>query len=138
MLFKLAQKEGIALFFAILTGIILYMALGMLYYSPLLFGNRWVQLLNIEVGKMNIGLLLLSTILSNVILYSILQLSQSETLVDGALIGGAIGLIVAFAYAKDFLFGLGEKSHNVFLLYLIAVGYHVIALTIIGAVMMFF
>ncbi len=49
-----------------------------------------------------------------------------------------VGIIVALAYAKDFIFGLGTNTKNTLALYIISVGYHVIALSIIGTVMMFF
>ncbi|MDQ0252644.1 uncharacterized membrane-anchored protein YitT (DUF2179 family) [Evansella vedderi] len=125
--------------FAIITGVILYMAIGMLYYSPMLFGNRWVEILNIKDPKQpNYGLLSLVTIFTVILLYGILLISQAETVFDGLMVGGAVGIIIALAYAKDFIFGLGSASKNQVILYFIAIGYHFIALTIIGAVMMLF
>ena len=121
---------------AILIGVVLYMVSGMIYYSVL--GNRWVDLLNIKPEQPNYGLLSFVTLLTSTMLYGVLQLSQAETLLDGALVGGAVGIIVALAYAKDFIFGLGTNSKKPRYIYFIAVGYHVIALTIIGTVMMFF
>lgn len=121
---------------AIILGVVIYMVSGMIYYSVL--GKRWVDLLNIKPDQPNYGLLTLVTVLTSTILYSLLRLSQAETLLDGAFIGGLVGLIVAFAYAKDFIFGLGTNSKNAKGVFFIAVGYHVIALTLIGAVMMFF
>lgn len=121
---------------AIIIGVIIYMVSGMIYYSIL--GNRWVELLNIKPEQPNYGLLTVVTLLTNIVLYSILRLSQAETLLDGALVGAGVGLIVALAYAKDFIFGLGSSSNKPAVLYFIAIGYHIIALTIIGSVMMFF
>ncbi|WP_078551395.1 DUF1761 domain-containing protein [Bacillus alkalicellulosilyticus] len=121
---------------AIVSGVVLYMISGMIYYSIL--GNRWVDLLNIKPEQPNYGLLTLVTVLTSTALYGVLRLSQAETLLEGALVGGGVGLIVALAYAKDFIFGLGINSKNSLSIYFIAVGYHLIALTIIGAVMMFF
>ncbi|MBU9723281.1 MULTISPECIES: DUF1761 domain-containing protein [Bacillaceae] len=121
---------------AILSGVVLYMVSGMIYYSVL--GNRWVDLLNIKPEQPNYGLLTLVTVITSTMLYGVLQLSQAKTLVDGALIGGGVGIIVALAYAKDFIFGLGTNSKKPASVYFIAVGYHVIALTLIGTVMMFF
>ncbi|WP_018922721.1 DUF1761 domain-containing protein [Salsuginibacillus kocurii] len=122
----------------IVTGIILYMIIGMLYYSPFLFGNRWVQLLQISPSQPRYGLLTLVTILTSTLLYSVLHLAQASTVGEGALIGCCLGVIIALAYAKDFLFGLGSSTKNPFSLYLLSVGYHLIALSIIGAVMMMF
>lgn len=121
---------------AIISGVVLYMASGMIYYSVL--GNRWVDLLNIKPEQPNYGLLTLVTVLTSTMLSVVLRLSQAETLLDGALIGGGVGLIVALAYAKDFIFGLGTNSKKPAVLYFIAIGYHVIALILIGSVMMFF
>ncbi len=121
---------------AIISGVVLYMISGMIYYS--LLGNRWVDLLNIKPEQPNYGLLTLVTLLTSTMLYGLLRLSQAETLLDGALVGMAVGIIVALAYAKDFIFGLGTNSKKPAAIYFIAIGYHVIALTIIGTVMMFF
>lgn len=121
---------------AVLTGVIIYMVSGMIYYSVL--GNRWVELLNIKPEQPRYGLLTLVTLLTSVLLYSVLQLSQAQTLIDGALIGGILGIIIALAYAKDFIFGLGTNSTKPASIYFIAVGYHVFALTLIGTIMMFF
>ncbi|UOE94527.1 DUF1761 domain-containing protein [Alkalihalobacillus sp. LMS39] len=121
---------------AIVSGVVLYMISGMIYYSVL--GNRWVDLLNIKPEQPNYGLLTLVTILTSTLLYGVLKLSQAVTLLDGALIGGAVGVIVALAYAKDFIFGLGTNSKKPVTIYFIAIGYHVIALAIIGTVMIFF
>ena len=121
---------------AIISGVVLYMASGMIYYSIL--GNRWVDLLNIKPEQPNYGLLTLVTVMTSTMLYGLLRLSQAETLLDGALIGGAVGLIVALAYAKDFIFGLGSKRKKPAVIYFIAIGYHVLALIIVGTVMMFF
>ncbi|MCL7749502.1 DUF1761 domain-containing protein [Halalkalibacter alkaliphilus] len=121
---------------AVLTGVIIYMVSGMIYYSVL--GNRWVDLLNIKPEQPNYGMLTLVTLFTSIVMYGVLHLSQAQTLVDGALLGGAVGIIVALAYAKDFIFGLGTNSKKPTTIYLIAVGYHFIALTIIGTVMMFF
>ena len=121
---------------AIIIGVMIYMVSGMIYYSIL--GNRWEELLNIKPEQPNYGLLTLVTILTTVVLYGILLLSQAATLLDGALVGAGVGLIVALAYAKDFIFGLGSSSNKPVSLYFIAIGYHIIALTTIGTVMMFF
>ncbi|GAE26802.1 hypothetical protein JCM9140_2903 [Halalkalibacter wakoensis JCM 9140] len=121
---------------AIISGVILYMVSGMIYYS--IVGNRWIDWLNIKPEQPNYGLLSLVTLLTSIVLYGFLYLSQAESLLDGALTGGAVGVIVALAYAKDFIFGLGTNSKKPVSIYFIAVGYHILALTIIGAVMMFF
>ncbi|MDG5788396.1 DUF1761 domain-containing protein [Evansella sp. AB-P1] len=122
---------------AIVVGVLLYMALGMLYYSPLLFGNKWVQILNIKPEHPNYGLLSLVTVLTTILLYGAIQFSQAESVLDGMIVGAVIGVIIALAYAKDFIFGLGTNSKKPLSLYFISVGYHFIALTIIGSVMMF-
>ncbi|UCZ51606.1 DUF1761 domain-containing protein [Bacillus shivajii] len=122
----------------IFIGIVIYMAIGMFYYSPILFGNRWVKLLNITPSHPRYGILTLVTILTSTLLAVALQLSEAETIIDGALFGLFLGVIVALAYAKDFIFGLGTHTQKPLALYFICVGYHIIVLTIIGAVMMMF
>lgn len=58
----------------ILIGIIIYMGVGMLYYSPFLLGNKWVEVLNIKDPKRNYGLLSLVTVLTTTVLYALLQI----------------------------------------------------------------
>ena len=122
--------------YAIAIGFIIYMVSGMIYYS--LLGNRWVSELEIKPDQPKYGLLTAVTLLTTAVLYFLLQVSLAETLLDGAFIGLGVGVIVSLAYAKDFIFGLGSCSKKPLVLYCIAVGYHLIALTIIGTVMMFF
>ncbi|WP_096200251.1 DUF1761 domain-containing protein [Bacillus sp. FJAT-45350] len=61
----------------IIIGVILYMVIGMIYYSPLLFGNRWVELLDIKPEQPKFGLLTIVTVLTTVLLYSVLHLTQA-------------------------------------------------------------
>ncbi len=114
------------------------MVIGMIYYSPFLFGNRWVELLKIDSPKFPIGLLSAVTIATSVALAVLLHVTGAETIGDGALIGALIGVMVSLAYAKDFVFGIGTNSKNALHVYFITIGYHFIALTIIGSVMMIF
>ncbi|TMW70969.1 DUF1761 domain-containing protein [Alteribacter natronophilus] len=123
----------------ILIGTILYIAIGMLYYSPLLFGSRWVDLLNIRDAKQpNYGLVSLVTLFTVAVLYSLLVVSGAETALDGAFLGFLTGLIVVFAYSKDFLFGLGHATRDARTTFMIGAGYHLIALTAAGTVMSLF
>ncbi|ADU28892.1 hypothetical protein Bcell_0610 [Evansella cellulosilytica DSM 2522] len=121
---------------AILTGVVIYMVSGMIYYTIL--GNKWVTNLNITPNQPNYGLLSLVTLMTTIFLYGVLRVTGAESFLDGGLIGGGIGCIVALSYAKDFIFGLGTNSKSALTIYVIAVGYHIIALTTIGIVMMFF
>ncbi|MCC5890119.1 MAG: DUF1761 family protein [Alkalibacterium sp.] len=123
---------------SIISGVIIYIALGMLYYSPVLFGNLWVELLDIKAEEPNYGVLTLVTLLTSTVLSLLLYWTGAETYLDGILTGLAVGSIVTLAYAKDFLFGLGQHSTRPLQTYCIAAGYHLIALPLIGLVMMFF
>ncbi|WP_026690898.1 DUF1761 domain-containing protein [Alteribacter aurantiacus] len=121
---------------SILLGVIIYISIGMLYYSPLLFGNKWVEVLNIkEANPPNYGLVSLVTLVITVVLYLLLQVAGAQTIIDGFLVGLLTGVIVTLAYGKDFLFGLGAHTKNEQLTFVLAAGYHLLALTIIGAVM---
>ncbi|GAA0464054.1 DUF1761 domain-containing protein [Alkalibacillus silvisoli] len=124
---------------AIISGIILYMAIGMLYYSPLLFGEIWVRLLKIDQPEHpRYGLLTFVTIMTVLLTYFLLHLTNASTLIDGLIVGLGLGVVVSLAYAKDFIFGLGIHTENAFKVYLIGVGYHLFSLPVIGLVMMFF
>ncbi|MGD7043100.1 DUF1761 domain-containing protein [Jeotgalibacillus proteolyticus] len=123
---------------SILLGVLIYIVIGMVYYSPLLFGLKWVNLLNIQDPKPNYGLLSLTALLTTIVLYALLQFAAADSFASGALIGVAAGIIVTLAYAKDFLFGLGTNTKQSRMVFLIGAGYHVIALSIIGGVMTLF
>lgn len=119
---------------AILIGAVLYMGIGMAYYSVL--GKRWVALLGLGSEQPRYGLLTLVTILASAALFGLLKIADAETVVDGVLLGLLAGVLVALAYAKDFIFGLGASSKKASQVFGIAVGYHVLALTLMGTAMM--
>ncbi|WP_017187173.1 DUF1761 domain-containing protein [Alkalibacillus haloalkaliphilus] len=121
---------------AIILGIIIYMVLGMVYYSPKVLGHLWINYLNIQEFKTpRYDVLSLATFLTVSILYFILQWSEANTPFEGLYIGLLVGVLVALAYAKDFVFGLGENTGSSLKVYFIAVGFHIIALSVIGMVM---
>ncbi|PYZ96426.1 hypothetical protein CR205_11935 [Alteribacter lacisalsi] len=121
----------------ILAGTVLYIAVGMLYYSPLLFGNRWVDVLKINTKEHppNFPMVTLVTLFTAAALYGILTLAGAETAGAGALYGLLTGIVVVLAYAKDFLFGLGHATKSAVYTFVVAAGYHLIALTLIGTIM---
>ncbi|UTR12838.1 DUF1761 domain-containing protein [Evansella sp. LMS18] len=126
-----------AMIFAVLAGAVIYMVSGMVYYTVL--GNRWVDLLNIKNPEQpNYGLLSFVTLLTSLILFGLIRFSGAETFTGGAFAGLLTGLIVSLAYSKDFIFGLGTSTKNALHVFLIAAGYHAIALTLIGGVMALF
>ncbi|GEN44611.1 DUF1761 domain-containing protein [Alkalibacillus haloalkaliphilus] len=121
---------------AIILGVIIYMVLGMVYYSPKVLGRLWVKYLNIQEFKTpRYDVLSLATFLTVSILYFILRWSEANTALEGLYLGALVGLLVALAYAKDFVFGLGENTGSSLKVYFIAVGFHIIVLSVIGLVM---
>ncbi|MDV2581534.1 DUF1761 domain-containing protein [Alkalibacillus haloalkaliphilus] len=121
---------------AIILGVIIYMVLGMVYYSPKVLGRLWIKHLNIQEFKTpRYDVLSLATFLTVSILYFILRWSEANTALEGLYLGALVGVLVALAYAKDFVFGLGENTGSSLKVYFIAVGFHIIALSVIGLVM---
>jgi hypothetical protein len=127
-------------YLAVLVAAIVNMALGALWYSPALFGKRWMDLMGFKQEDMQkrmagaqrayiltfIGSLLMAYALGRVIWYA-----DAFTLMAGSMIGllAWIGF-VATTHATNYLFE--GKS---FPLFTLNMGYHLVALVIMGALL---
>lgn len=119
-------------YFAILAGGILYMAFGALYFSPLLFGEKWTRLNNLKFGKQNnntsyiIGSIFVAFI-SSFLIALIVQVTGADSLLSGLMIGMLIGILAALAYLKNTLFGMTSIK-----IFAIAITDHIISFTLLS------
>ncbi|MDF2962156.1 MAG: hypothetical protein K0S39_3891 [Paenibacillus sp.] len=119
-------------YLAVLVGGLVYMAFGALYYSPVLFGNTWVQLnkANLDKRKSQTPMFVSSPVvafLSSVLMAVIVQAVHADDLGSGLLLGIMMALLLALAYFKNAAFGLMSGKA-----YAIAIGDHAIAFVILG------
>lgn len=120
---------------AILVGALSSFVLGGLWYHPRLLGAQWMELTGrseepvcIRCVIQTFGGALVASLVSTAALVGVLQ--ANPTIGDGADWGLRIGLMwVATSFATNYLF-----ERRPFRLYLINAGYHLVQLTLAGAV----
>lgn len=117
---------------AILIGTIITMAIGALWYSPVLFGKIWAKLVGLNSQNRNssagpmIGAMLMNLI-ATVLLAIFIQLTGAANAGEGLLIALLLALAIAAKIAMNYFFE-GKKLN----LFLITAGYHTITLLISG------
>jgi len=121
-------------FLAILVAAIASMALGALWYSPLLFGNAWLQELGKDADDLGSPLPAMigsavSCLVSAICVAIFVQALNAESVVEGAVVGLLCGLgLVAMSMLSDSLFsGWGWR------LYFIQMGYRAVYLALMGS-----
>lgn len=120
---------------AILVAAVSSMALGALWYSPVLFGNAWREELGKDKSDPGTSMQAMigsavSCLVSAVCVAIIIQAFGAYSIVAGAAVGGLCGIgFVAMAMLSDSLFsGWGWK------LYFIQAGYRLTYLVAMGAI----
>jgi hypothetical protein len=121
----------------VIGGAVIAMALGMLWYSPFLFGKKWMELTGMSQESMNpegssvkkvylistgislITAYVLAVIISNLVLVSV---------VSAIVVGFFVWLgFVATSMANEYIYGPQKKS---WLLYGLHSGYHLVSLVL--------
>lgn len=128
---ELSNLNVIAVVVATIAG----MAIGALWYSPVLFGNAWLAALGKTEEELSspapamIGSVVASLV-SAICIAIIVTAFGATTIVSGALVGALCGIgLVATAMLSDSLFcGWGWP------LYFIQSGYRVVYLVVMGAI----
>jgi high-affinity Fe2+/Pb2+ permease len=113
-----------------LVAIVIGMVVGSLWYSPLLFGNVWMNLIQKKredmvspTGPM-IGAVVVSTV-NSIILGLFLHALYAQTIVEGLTVAALLALVIIMATLINYLFeGRAMK------LLTIQVGYHVVVFLI--------
>ncbi|WP_243387369.1 DUF1761 domain-containing protein [Bacillus kexueae] len=117
-------------FVAIILGGLLYMAFGAFYYSPILFGKKWAVLNNVdlkEAGAKPFVSAIAVAFLNSILMATLVELTSTETVSGAVVLGLIVSAILSFSYFKNMMFGMMKKS-----VFLIAIGDHVIILTILS------
>jgi hypothetical protein len=121
---------------AVFTGAAVYFILGALWYSPVLFANKWMALMEKsedDFGEPNPMLFVWSFILQFIGTLSLalfLEAMLIQSALDGAIIGFGAGAGFVFSLAGT----TGLFSDTKLQLHFINYGYHVIGLTIAGLI----
>ncbi|WP_010175989.1 DUF1761 domain-containing protein [Bacillus coahuilensis] len=110
---------------AFIVGAILYMVYGGIYYSILLKNKK-----NPPIAYV---VSVLIAFASSFLVGTIVQATGVDSMLNGALIGMAIGFLISIVYVKNMMFGLIEKR-----VCYMAIGDHFVIFTILGAVHGFF
>ena len=123
-------------YLAVVVAIVINMAAGAAWYSPLLFGKPWMAANGLteesirEAGSATRGYVV-AVIASIVIAFAVAlfaQASGADTPVEGLILGLAAGLgFVATTFAANYIFESRPLK-----LYLINAGYPVVSLALIG------
>ncbi|WP_397538659.1 DUF1761 domain-containing protein [Rummeliibacillus pycnus] len=109
-------------YFAIIAGGILYMIYGAIYYL-ILVGKE-----NQSEGALKYVISVIVAFISSFFIALLVQATNSNNLLEGAMLGGIIGILISIVYLKNSLFGLVNKKN-----FLIAIGDHLIIFTLLGA-----
>ena len=123
-------------YLAVLAAVVLNMALGALWYSPILFGRPWMAVHGFteesikESGGAGTGYAV-SVIVSVVLAFAVALVAEatgSDTAVEGLLLGLLLGVgFVATTAGVNYVFESRPRK-----LYLINVGYPVVSIALIG------
>lgn len=109
---------------AIIIGGLLYMIYGTIYYSILLGKKKEQQ----TEGPLKYIYSVIIAFISSILMAILINATGAETLLQGALIGFIIGVIIKMVYVKNALFGLISKKST-----LIAICDHLVIFTLLGA-----
>lgn len=114
-------------YLAVLAGGILYMIYGGIYYTVMV-GKE-----NQSKGASKYVVSVVVAFISSTLIAILVQATSSDSLIDGAVVGGIVGLLISIVYLKNTLFGLVNTKNC-----LIAIGDHLIIFTLLGMLHGFF
>ncbi|KUP04054.1 hypothetical protein Q75_16680 [Bacillus coahuilensis p1.1.43] len=115
-------------YLAILAGAFAYMIFGAVYYSPLLFGDVWMQLHQKQASDpVKYAGSAIVAIVSSFFIAILIQLTGAATFSEGITVGLIIGVFVTVSYAKNMLFGMTSRK-----VFGIAIADHIIIYSILG------
>jgi hypothetical protein len=115
--------------------------IGALWYSPLLFGKRWISLMgknkeDFDKSGANLGyfLTMVAAFITAFTLTLLISMLDVITIANGAFVGFLAGLGIAAMREMSPTFFEGRKIQ----LYIISGAYHVVSLTVMGIIIAFF
>lgn len=110
--------------------------LGIIWYSPALFGNAWMNLAGKRKDALHRSTIeyagsFLAALAAACVLALLVEATQSNSIESGAFLGLIVGLgFTATSTAVNFMF-----ERRPMRLYMITVGYHIVAYTFMGAIL---
>lgn len=110
-------------YIAIITGGIVYMVYGAIYYSILLSNKKGNQ----DSGPIKYVISVIVAFISSFIMALLVQGIGAEGILAGLTVGFMVGFVIALVYLKNTLFGLINKNS-----FIIAIGDHLIIFTLLG------
>lgn len=126
---------------AVIVSTIIYFVLGMLWYSPKLFGKSWMALQNFTEEKMaemkskgmakSMILGLIGAFITSLILAYIISVSGATIIGEGLW----IGFLVWLGFIATVIIGSVLWEGKPFKLYMINVGYHLVSLLIMSLIL---
>jgi hypothetical protein len=120
------------------------MIIGMVWYSPLLFGKKWMELIGMtpdmvagakQQGRKSIAIMVLVSLVMSYVLAVIINNLLILSIRQAALVGLATWIgFVATTMSTEYLFVVQKRPWQ---LYLINTGYHLASL-VVGSVILYF
>ena len=127
---------------AVLVAAVVYMVIGFLWYSPILFGRPWMKLVGMKEGSMqgnqkammkSMGLSFLTALVMTYVLAHFVYYVSATTPTQGMQLGFWVWLgFVATMGANEYIFAVKPKPWK---LYGINVGYILVSLLAMGAIL---
>lgn len=111
---------------AILSGGILYMIYGAIYYSIVLGKKKDAQFTQSE-GPLKYIVSVIIAFISSFIMGVLTEATGAHSLIEGLMIGAMIGVVISLVYLKNSLFGLMTRKAL-----MIAIGDHLVIFTLLG------
>jgi|SRR3989344_717707 len=127
-------------FIAVLVSAIINMALGFLWYSPALFGKKWMTSIGktpeeLEAMKQKMGKTYFITFITSIVTTYILAFVINLTNTSGAGRGALIGFIVWLGFIATTAINDVLYEKKPWALYYINTGYSLVSLIIVGIVL---
>jgi hypothetical protein len=123
-------------YFAVLLATLATVMIGFLWYSPVLFGNAWMKEIGFKKedlsggGPMTYVLTALTALVGCFLLALLLTLFEERTILSGITAAIIIALSISAKIGMNFLFE--SKTSR---LYIITIGYHVVAYLVSGIIL---
>lgn len=124
-------------YISILSASVLSFIVGMAWYSPVLFGNKWAKLSGVNFrkpkNKISVGISMLLGFISTLILASVFQYVILKLGYSGIAAGATLGFWFWLGFLATSLIGVVLWEGKPWMLYILNVTYWLINLIIIGA-----
>jgi uncharacterized protein YebE (UPF0316 family) len=122
-------------YLAIFVGSVIYMAIGMLWYSPSFFGKKWSELTGLRSDAMKGGVVspYVWTFIASLVMFYALNILMKSIFAVGLIVGAKVGLLVGLGFVATNMLGDILFLKRPVTLWLINAGYPVFSLIIVGA-----